>query len=164
MTAGGAFNDRARAAIYEAGGQRCVGCGRTNITAQHRRARGMGGTSDVTRGHPANGVPLCGSGTTGCHGWTEAHPIEGELLGWRLDPATPALGAPFYDRLYGWRAWAEDTTDLLTGTGDYERTIIVPVVVYVDETDLDRLEERLAALARYRAWAPAPAPAGKSQR
>ena len=57
MTLAGVFNPAARAAIYTAGLDRCAGCGRPADSAQHRRARGMGGTSDVTIGHPANGVP-----------------------------------------------------------------------------------------------------------
>lgn len=30
---------------------------------------------------PANLVRLCGSGTTGCHGWVHGHPAEAERLG-----------------------------------------------------------------------------------
>lgn len=135
MAPSGVFNDQARAAIYHLGDSRCIGCGRSDITAQHRRARGMGGTTDVAIGHPANGVPLCGSGTVGCHGWTEHHPTDAELLGWRLAPGAPAIGTPFWDRLYGWRAWTADLA-----------------VAYVDaEEDLDRRSDRLAALARYQA-------------
>lgn len=133
MTNAGVFNEHARAAIYHLGDSRCIGCGRPDITAQHRRARGMGGTTDVTIGHPANGVPLCGSGTTGCHGWTEHHPTDAELLGWRLAPGAPAIGTPFWDRVYGWRAWTADLG-----------------VAYVDvEEDLDRSGDRLAAVARF---------------
>jgi hypothetical protein len=132
----GAFGAPARAAIYEAADQRCIGCGRPDLTAQHRRARGMGGTSEVSIGHPANGVALCGSGTVGCHGWTEHHPTEATLMGWRLEAGQPALGTPFWQRLYGWRAWAADDDDPMR-----------PYVVYVDVDDLDRRDEREAALA-----------------
>ena len=131
----GAFSEASRAAIYEVNGGRCVGCGRTGLTAQHRLARGRGGTSNPLIGSPANGVPLCGSGVTGCHGWTEAHPIEAELLGWRLPTGTPALGAPFWTR-FGWYAWGEDD-------GFY-------FVVWVDEDDLDRAADRAAAVRYYK--------------
>lgn len=145
----GAFDDRARAAIYEVGGGRCIGCGDPNVTAQHRRARGMGGTSDVTRGHPANGVPLCGSGTTGCHGWTEAHPDEARLLGWRLDPGQDALGSPFWTR-YGWKAWGEDREAVYgITTRAVAETMRFPFVVYVDEDDLDDRPRRLNAVTLY---------------
>lgn len=139
----GSFGDAARAAIYEAGNHRCIGCGRPDVTAQHRRPRGMGGTSDVTKGHPANGVPLCGSGTTGCHGWAERHPTEAELLGWRLEAGTVTLlGAPYWTR-NGWRAWAEE--EVPGARLPYVST------VYVDELeDLDRPTERAAAVEQYR--------------
>lgn len=134
----GSFNDLARQFIYGAAGGRCVGCGRSDLTAQHRRARGMGGTGDISIGHPANGVALCGSGTTGSHGWVEKNPVDAELLGWRLAPGTPALGAPWWHRLEGWRAWAEMPDGY-------------PVVVFVDAIggEVDRLEEREEALRRY---------------
>lgn len=151
---GGAFNDRARAAIYEVGGGRCIGCGRTDLTAQHRRARGMGGTSDVQIGHPANGVPLCGDGVRGCHGWAEKNRDDARLLGWLLEPQQAAVGTPFWSRLWGWRAWHVDEDGF-------------PSVVFVDpEEDLDRPEERAAAVERYRVARPQPAASAglKSQR
>jgi hypothetical protein len=134
MTDAGVFSPAARAAIIEAGHGRCVGCGAEPVTTQHRRARGMGGTSRVALGHPANGVPLCGDGTRGCHGWTEHHPTDAALLGWRLTHGEDPLVAPWWDRVYGWRRWTDDG-----------------FLVYVDEVeDLDRLEQRSAALARFR--------------
>lgn len=133
--AGGVFNPTARAAILQVGDGRCIGCGRVDVTCQHRRARGMGGTDNLALGHPANGVPLCGSGTTGCHGWVEAHPRMARLLGYALEPGESALDAPFFDRTYGgWRRW---TVDLL--------------VEYVDETELDNDAERYLALATFKA-------------
>ena len=136
---GGAFNDRARAAIYECGGGRCIGCGRTDLSAQHRRARGKGGTSNLAIGHPANGVPLCGDGVRGCHGWTESNPEWAALLGWRLEPGQEAVGTPFWTR-FGWKAWilAEDDG--------------CPLVGFVYEPDLDRFEQREAAVATYQRW------------
>ena len=104
----GAFSPGARAAIYALDDGRCIGCGRTDLSAQHRRGRQSGGTSLEDIGHPANGLPLCGgalAGVVGCHGWTERHPILGVLLGWRLLPDQPALGTPFWTRTWSWRAW-----------------------------------------------------------
>lgn len=155
MTLAGVFNPAARAAIYEAGLGRCAGCGRPADSAQHRRARGMGGTSDVTIGHPANGVPLCGgalAGVRGCHGWAEAHPRDAELLGWRLEPGAPALGTPFYVSAWrGWRAWAVDEAELYEHRSAAPVAVVAcPVIVYVDEEDLDRPLERGDALIRFR--------------
>lgn len=149
---GGEFNDRARAAIYTIGGGRCIGCGRADLTAQHRRPRGMGGTSRISIGHPANGVPLCGDGVRGCHGWTEKNRHDARLLGWLLEEHQDALGTPFWSRIWEWRAWGVDETGF-------------PFVVYVDvDEDLDRVDERMEALVRFRQARPEPQPVLKSQR
>ena len=167
MTAG-VFTPAARAAIYTAGLDRCAGCGRVADSAQHRRARGMGGTSDVTIGHPANGVPLCGgqlAGVLGCHGWTERHPRAAELLGWRLAPGAPALGAPFYVHAWGgWRAWEEVTERIVDSAGRLVREVTCPGIVYVDEEDLDRPLERGDALVELRRARPLPPPPAKPTR
>lgn len=56
----------------------CVRCGGTirgergrAWSIHHRCPRSMGGTNRVWVNQAANGVLLCGSGTTGCHGWIE---------------------------------------------------------------------------------------------
>ncbi|MCM0619809.1 HNH endonuclease [Nocardioides bruguierae] len=80
---------------------RCERCGRGlrigdtwtgDHSIHHRRPRGMGGTTDPTANTPANLLLLCGSGTTGCHGWVEANRGEATRLGWLVprgvDPAT----------------------------------------------------------------------------
>lgn len=41
----------------------------------------MGGTKAKWINEPANLITLCGSGTTGCHGWVEAHPVHAKELG-----------------------------------------------------------------------------------
>lgn len=162
MTGAGEFSPLARAAILEATLGRCAGCGRVADSCQHRRARGMGGTSDVSIGHPANGVGLCGgalAGVRGCHGWAEAHPLEAELLGWRLAPGAPALGAPFYALPWqGWRAWGEDHADLFEARSAHSvKRLAFPFTVYVDEDDLDRWTDRAAAVARLHTDRPPPA-------
>jgi hypothetical protein len=105
---GGEFSPAARAAILEATNQRCAGCdGTWSLNTQHRRARGMGGTDRAELGEPCNGVALCGSGTTGCHGWAEHQPRHAAILGWRLNPGDDALTTPFYT-VHGWRRWTLD--------------------------------------------------------
>jgi hypothetical protein len=133
----GEFSERARAAIYEIDGGRCVGCGRTDLNAQHRRGRGMGGTRNPVIAQVTNGIPLCGSGTTGCHSWAEHHPKWARLLGWRLDGESAE--EPFWTR-FGWKRWVIEEDDGC------------PLVAYVDETDLDRLAEREEAVAAFRKW------------
>lgn len=46
----------------------------------HRQPAGMGGTTRVDS--PALLLHLCGSGTTGCHGWIERNRARAKLAGW----------------------------------------------------------------------------------
>ena len=46
-------------------------------TVHHRRKRSQGGGWGA-----ANLLALCGSGTTGCHGWVEANPKASREWGW----------------------------------------------------------------------------------
>lgn len=48
----------------------------------HRRPRGSGGTSLAWVNEAANLIILCGSGTTGCHGWVENNRREARDLGY----------------------------------------------------------------------------------
>lgn len=70
---------------------RCVMCGKSTRQIHHRRPRGMGGTRDPLVNDPSNLLLLCGSGTTGCHGWVESHRAEALRDGWLVskwgDPA-----------------------------------------------------------------------------
>ena len=54
----------------------CYRCGARAQTWHHRLAAGRGGPTD-----PYNVVPLCGDGTTGCHGWAEHHPADAQRIG-----------------------------------------------------------------------------------
>ena len=61
----------------------CERCGRAPGTnAHHRRPRGAGGTKRPDTNLPSNLLWLCGSGTTGCHGWVESHREEAYEHGW----------------------------------------------------------------------------------
>lgn len=50
-------------------------------SVHHRDPRGMGGTSRSEVNLPSNLLVVCGSGTTGCHGWIEARRSEAEEMG-----------------------------------------------------------------------------------
>jgi len=61
---------------------RCFRCPRwlglhwPGYSCHHRQTRAVGpDTLD-------NRIMLCGSGTTGCHGWVHAHPAEAREHGW----------------------------------------------------------------------------------
>lgn len=72
-----------------------LGCGRFAANYAHRLPQGQGGPFTM-----ANGLGLCGSGTTGCHWRTEQARALSYDAGWLLrtgsDPATtPALIVSF---------------------------------------------------------------------
>lgn len=104
----GAFSKQTRTLILMRDGYTCQRCGVApgdawpGINLQHRSARQMGGTSRLHLALPSNGIVLCGSGTTGCHGWVESHPelaeVHGLVVASWADPAT----VPVYT-LEGWR-------------------------------------------------------------
>jgi len=55
----------------------CALCGERASNWHEKLPRSRGGKRDSF-----NAVPLCGSGTTGCHGWVEANPAAAEAEGW----------------------------------------------------------------------------------
>jgi hypothetical protein len=57
----------------------CLGKG-TNY--QHRKNRSQ--CAKYERWAPSNGLYVCGSGTTGCHGYIHAHPKESYANGWMV--------------------------------------------------------------------------------
>ena len=79
-----AFSEQVEAAIVSRDEGLCARCLTPVIhlmrgfgwSLHHRMPRGRGGTRRAFVGQAANGVLLCGSGVTGCHGWVEAHRRE----------------------------------------------------------------------------------------
>src|SRR4051812_16844247 len=66
---------------------RCERCGRLldgwdGVSYHHRRVKGMGGDSRPDTNEAANILLLCGSGTTGCHGWAHRATAEARAQGW----------------------------------------------------------------------------------
>lgn len=78
---------------------RCERCGEPTSTASihHRTPRGMGGTKLVSVNEPANLVLLCGSGTTGCHGWIEHNRAEAREHGWLVPRGSDPTEIPIVD-------------------------------------------------------------------
>ncbi len=82
----GAFTPDQREQILDRDGWCCARCGISIMgrlySIQHRQARGMGGRKGANT--IANGVTMCGTGTTGCHGWAESHPAQARETGWSI--------------------------------------------------------------------------------
>lgn len=89
-----------RHAFFDRERERCFRCRRPlrfedrgmGWSAHHRRPRGAGGTSNPEIGNVTNCLILCGSGTTGCHGWVETYRAMAEDYGYlvRSGIKTPA--------------------------------------------------------------------------
>lgn len=81
-----------RAAFFEREQERCFRCRRPlrfedrgmGWSAHHRKPRGQGGTSNPSIANIANCLILCGSGTTGCHGWVESRRAISEDVGYLI--------------------------------------------------------------------------------
>lgn len=84
------FSVRTAQMIIDRDKGKCFRCGElVDLSARglafslhHRRPRGAGGTSLWWVNLPSNGVLLCGSGTTGDHGWVERNRHEARELGY----------------------------------------------------------------------------------
>lgn len=78
---------------------------RERVSVQHRRARGAGGTSLETTNFLDNLLLLCGTGTTGCHGWVETQErAVGIAMGFVLEHSY-ADGRPVQAWRYPVRVW-----------------------------------------------------------
>ena len=86
----------------------CARCGisvygiRTSI--HHRRNRGEGGSGDPAINSPANLLLVCGTGTTGCHGWIGGNPTEAGQYGFvvSLNSDEDPADVPVKHAVYGW--------------------------------------------------------------
>lgn len=105
------------AAVLERAGYCCESCGKPvgdqrgiDFSIHHRKARGMGG-SRFGANLASNLLVLCGSGTTGCHGYVESHRSEAMACGWLVSRYQDPSAVP---------AQIGDRVALLTNSGAYE--------------------------------------------
>ena len=70
------ITNASNAQIFERDGGKCCRCGRAAESVHHR----VHGKREDRR--PSNLLSACGSGTTKCHGWFEAHPRDSRTMGW----------------------------------------------------------------------------------
>ena len=68
-----------RAAVLGRDGYQCVRCGKSCIYDHSIHHRILGNRRDM---RASNLITLCGSGTTGCHGWVHSHPQASMEAGW----------------------------------------------------------------------------------
>lgn len=62
----------------------CERCGSVQepMSVHHRTPRGMGGSRKKEINQPQNLLLLCGTGTSGCHGWIESYREQAYLDGY----------------------------------------------------------------------------------
>lgn len=98
----------ARLLVRQRSGGICEVCGvRPATNFQHRKNRSQGGTWSA-----ANGLDVCGSGTTGCHGAIHHSPKNAYAAGWSVhstgDEATVPVkthyGLVLLDNNGSWKA------------------------------------------------------------
>lgn len=94
-----------RAIVYNRDDGLCVRCGvylseydmaTARGSIHHRKLRSQGGPNTA-----ANLITLCGSGTTGCHGWVHGHPAEARNLGLIVHRIDDPASVP----VLGWSGW-----------------------------------------------------------
>ena len=107
--------DETRRTVQRRDRYRCAMCDRetgshwSGDSIHHRRMRSHG--SGYERLHePENLLTLCGSGTTGCHGWVHAHPNRAYQLGYLVSMSDDPIGQPVYYRTGGWQQLHADGT------------------------------------------------------
>lgn len=92
---------KTRELVYERDGYACRRCG-VNATVCGLSIHHRQGRQCARPNNPANLVTLCGSGTTGCHGWATDNPAEAYETGWcvRRTGGDDPAGVPLVD-LFG---------------------------------------------------------------
>jgi len=89
---------KARALVYARSGGICEVCSRARATNwHHRKNQGQGGLWC-----PTNGLHVCGSGTTGCHGHITLHPAVSREQGWSVPSWNDPADTPVWLALRGW--------------------------------------------------------------
>lgn len=67
------------------------------VSIHHRRPRGMGGTKRTNTNNLSNLVALCGTGTTGCHGWIESHREDAYERGYIIKSSVEDLESVIFE-------------------------------------------------------------------
>jgi hypothetical protein len=109
-----AAQEAARRIVRQRDGYRCQMCGRSIVdfpsSIHHRINRGSGGSAKLER--PSLLIRMCGTGTTGCHGWVTNEPRQAGKWGWLLPKNNPDID-PERERILlydGWHILTDDGT------------------------------------------------------
>jgi len=98
--------DGVRNLVLTRGNYRCEHCHEdflySGVSVHHRRPRMMGGSKNELLHLPANLIALCGSGTTGCHGWVESNRTKAREMGLLIQNVESAEEIPFQDKKGNW--------------------------------------------------------------
>lgn len=96
------------AVVVERDQGQCVRCGLMlrgmrglDWSVQHRRARGDGGTRRPDTNQAHNLILLCGSATTGCHGWVESYREAAREHGWAIRQTDDPAAEPVRHSVHG---------------------------------------------------------------
>lgn len=99
-------DDETRFTVLGRGEYKCERCRQDflgkAISIHHRRPRMMGGSKNLDLHRPANLIALCGSGTSGCHGWVESNRSEARTFGYLIQKVEAACEIPFKDLNGDW--------------------------------------------------------------
>jgi len=100
--------------VMERAGFQCERCGISiqsrAMSIHHRRPRAMGGTHRPETNYPSNLMALCGSGTTGCHGYLESHRVEAMDYGFIVPQYETPSNVPVKTFIHGWVLLNDDGT------------------------------------------------------
>lgn len=96
----------ARKLVRARDGHLCQMCGRSIVdypsSIHHRINKGNGGSAMYERASLL--VRMCGTGTTGCHGWVTTEPRRAGLWGWLLPRNNPDID-PTEEAILTYRGW-----------------------------------------------------------
>lgn len=96
----------ARKLVRARDGHRCQMCGRSIVdypsSIHHRINKGNGGSAKYERASLL--IRMCGTGTTGCHGWVTTEPRRAGLWGWLLPRNNPDID-PTEEPILTYQGW-----------------------------------------------------------
>jgi len=88
-----------RMSVVMRGGGKCEICNKslnsvTYVSLHHRKPRKMGGSKDMSLNEASNLMMICGSGTSGCHGYVESNREVSYENGWLVHSFEESASKP----------------------------------------------------------------------